>query len=135
MAAARPSRIPMLYVVLGAVRVYHIAGCRMRTMDDTTIQQAAERLHFTCTGDGADDILLIHGFASSLRIWEPLTAALPHAARWWALDLCGFGQSASLAGAATTLDDHIRVIAAFCEQHSLCPRVVMGHSMGGMLTL
>jgi len=104
-------------------------------MDDTTIQQAAQRLHFTCTGDGADNILLIHGFASSLRIWEPLTAALPHAARWWALDLCGFGQSASLANAAPTLDDHVRVIAAFCQQHSLRPRVVMGHSMGGMLAL
>ena len=104
-------------------------------MDETTIRQAAERLHFTCTGDGADDILLVHGFASSLRIWEPLTTALPHAGRWWALDLCGFGQSASLANAAPTLDDHVRVIAAFCQQRSLRPRVVMGHSMGGMLTL
>jgi pimeloyl-ACP methyl ester carboxylesterase len=104
-------------------------------MDETTIRQAAERLHFTCMGDGTDDILLIHGFASSLRIWEPLTAALPHAARWWALDLCGFGQSASLSHAAPTLDDHVRVIAAFCAQRSLRPRIVMGHSMGGMLTL
>lgn len=57
-------------------------------------------------------------------------------ARFWAVDLYGFGQSprpreAQLPDIAT----HTALLTAFCEQHNIRPSVIMGHSMGGMLTL
>ncbi len=93
------------------------------------------RLNYTCVGSGPD-VLLLHGWASSSRMWSPLVAGLSDRMRFWALDLYGFGDSPRpAANQPVDIRQHRTMIADFCEQHKLYPRLVIGHSMGGMLAL
>ncbi len=57
-------------------------------------------------------------------------------ARLWALDLYGFGESPRpLEGPMPDVDLHTQMVADFCDQHNIRPAAIIGHSMGGMLTL
>ncbi len=92
-------------------------------------------LHYTCTGSGAD-VLLLHGWASSGRMWSALINALASKVRFWALDLYGFGDSPRpLGDDPISIDLHEELIMNFCRQQAIHPSLVIGHSMGGMLTL
>lgn len=91
-------------------------------------------LCYECHGSGPD-LLLVHGFASSLRVWDPLVAALQDAFRCWAVDLAGCGATRIPPDRSVTLDEHVAHLRAFVRQHGIRPRAVIGHSMGGMLTL
>jgi pimeloyl-ACP methyl ester carboxylesterase len=87
----------------------------------------------TC-GDGPD-ILFVHGFASSGRMWDALVRDLSRSARCWCVDLFGFGASCLPDDAALTLDYHLDCLIDFCERRGIRPTTIIGHSMGGMLTL
>jgi len=103
-------------------------------MSMVTPHHTAE-LHYTCTGTGAD-VLLIHGWASSGRMWARLATTLAHRARFWSVDLCGFGESPLPDGdGALNLEDHAATLIDFCEAHGIRPQAIIGHSMGGMLAL
>lgn len=91
-------------------------------------------LSFERHGSGPD-VLLIHGFASSLRVWDPLVATLADSFCCWAVDLAGCGQTRIPPDRAVTLDEHVDHIRAFVRAHGVRPRAIIGHSMGGMLTL
>jgi pimeloyl-ACP methyl ester carboxylesterase len=92
-------------------------------------------LHYTCIGTGAD-VLLIHGWASSGRMWSRLMQGLGKHFCLWAVDLCGFGDSA-LPDTDCPLDMemHTATLIDFCQAHDIRPRAIVGHSMGGMLAL
>jgi pimeloyl-[acyl-carrier protein] methyl ester esterase len=92
------------------------------------------QLHYERSGKGAD-VLMIHGWASSGRMWQPLMQALQADARCWSLDLAGFGQSPLPPNARPDVDQHLAWVIAFIEQHKMKPRMVIGHSMGGLLAL
>jgi pimeloyl-ACP methyl ester carboxylesterase len=91
-------------------------------------------LCYECKGSGPD-LLLIHGFASSLRVWDPLVEVLQAHYRCWAVDLAGCGSSRIASDRAVTLDEHIAMLQAFVQEHDIHPCAIIGHSMGGMLTL
>jgi pimeloyl-ACP methyl ester carboxylesterase len=90
-------------------------------------------LHWQRVGTGKD-VLLVHGWASSSRMWNTLVNALEHKYRFWMLDLPGFGNS-PLLDMPLTVEHYTALVAAFCEYHQFRPEIVIGHSMGGMLTL
>lgn len=94
----------------------------------------AQELYYERMGSGPD-VLLIHGWASSSRMWARLSEALSLRARCWALDLPGFGRSPLPAHIRPDIDAHLNFIIDFCDLHRIKPRVVVGHSMGGLLTL
>ncbi len=97
--------------------------------------QRKSQLHYTCTGTGPD-ILLVHGWASSERMWTPLVAELAGNFRCWAIDLLGFGGSSHPVDAAPPdVDTHTQSLIDFCDAHGIRPKAIIGHSMGGMLTL
>lgn len=93
-------------------------------------------LNYECTGSGPD-ALLIHGFASSIRMWDPLVSGLSDYLRCWAVDLPGFGDSPLPDDPALVFDMpyHVGALLDFCTRHDIRPAVVMGHSMGGLLAL
>lgn len=92
-------------------------------------------LHYNRHGSG-DDVLLIHGWASSGQMWSRLMRELGHIARFWAVDLYGFGQSPRPAdGQALTVQHHADLLMAFCTYYHIQPKAIIGHSMGGMLAL
>jgi pimeloyl-ACP methyl ester carboxylesterase len=99
-------------------------------------------LYYERSGDADSDAtppltaLLIHGWASSLRMWDTLVEHWGARVQTWALDLGGFGDSAVTGqDAPLTVEQHVQSVIAFCDQHTLKPAVVFGHSMGGMVVL
>lgn len=91
-------------------------------------------LSYECHGSGPD-LLLIHGFASSLRVWDPLVAVLKPAFRCWAVDLPGHGNTHIPASRRVTLEQHVEHVRAFVHRLDIQPQAIIGHSMGGMLTV
>jgi len=91
-------------------------------------------LHYTCAGYGPN-VLLIHGWASSGRMWDDLTGALERPARFWTIDLAGFGASPLPENPILDINAQAALVLDFCDQHSLQPSAIIGHSMGGMLAL
>lgn len=101
----------------------------------TDVQRPTTQLHYTCDGQGPD-VLLIHGWASSGRMWTRLVEALKDRARLWSVDLYGFGASPRPDGnTSVDIDLQLSLLHEFCVQHEIHPRLVIGHSMGGMLAL
>src|SRR5258708_470574 len=93
------------------------------------------RIAYRTCGSGPD-VLMIHGWVGSGAMWAGLMSHLAPNCRTWALDLMGFGESSN--GEPTrvlSIDDQVRHVAAFCEAQSIRPYAVIGHSMGGGVSL
>jgi pimeloyl-ACP methyl ester carboxylesterase len=91
-------------------------------------------LNYIRAGIGPD-VLMIHGWASSSRMWSALMTALASERRSWAIDLAGFGGSGLPAHIRPDLDAQLAWLIRFLEQRQIRPSVVIGHSMGGLLAL
>jgi 3-oxoadipate enol-lactonase len=84
-------------------------------------------------GRGAPTIVCVHGFCQSSAYWQPTLERVAAAgARGIALDLPGFGQSASAAG-PYTMPHYADVIAELLEALDLETVVLAGSSMGGVI--
>jgi pimeloyl-[acyl-carrier protein] methyl ester esterase len=104
-------------------------------MRKMTISNRTVDLYYECHGNGPD-VLLIHGWASSGRMWHRLIRDLSHSLRFWSIDLAGFGASVLSPDAlGLGIDEHAATLIDFCQQKAIHPKVVMGHSMGGMIAL
>ena len=86
---------------------------------------------YTDAGRG-ETVLLIHGSASSRRMWQPLVERLAGRYRVVAPDLLGYGESTPWREDLQATD--YDVIAAFARELG-CPLHVVGHSYGGALAL
>lgn len=84
-------------------------------------------------GSGARDILFVHGWASSGRMWLRSMWALRYEYRAWALDLPGFGQSETPETCWDTVEQYTDHVAAFCQALNIRPYVLVGHSLGGRI--
>lgn len=94
------------------------------------------RFHVREEGDPEDQVaLLIHGWSSSWYALSPLLPLLSERYHCFAVDLPGYGESpkmtarASIEGYADLLADFVREVSGDK------PVVLIGHSMGGMISL
>jgi len=78
--------------------------------------------------------LLIHGWSSSSYALSPLTALLSQRFYCIALDLPGYGKSPRLPD-RTTIEGYTDLLIDLLEEISDRPVVLVGHSMGGMISL
>lgn len=78
--------------------------------------------------------ILIHGWSSSWYAMSPLLPYLSERYRCLAVDLPGFGDSPALPDQAT-IDRYVEMIKGLIEQVSAKPVVLIGHSMGGMISM
>lgn len=81
----------------------------------------------------APTVVAVHGVTSSHLAWELLAEALP-GVRIIAPDLRGRGHSNALQGPAG-MRAHAADLAAVFEDLDLAPTVVVGHSMGGFVSV
>jgi pimeloyl-ACP methyl ester carboxylesterase len=84
------------------------------------------------------DVLLLHGWISSGRMWEGVMTALESRFRCWAPDLPGFGDAplpAAHQDSEMTLADYRAHVVALCDALDIQPYAVIGHSMGALLAL
>lgn len=93
------------------------------------------RLHYQTVGRGPA-VLLIHGWASSWRMWARSMSRLAQSGfQAWAVDLIGFGESDKPGNGWYTLDRFTQTLGDFCSQLAIDVRAVVGHSMGGTIAL
>ncbi|NHN29354.1 alpha/beta fold hydrolase [Paenibacillus agricola] len=79
-------------------------------------------------------ILLLHGFCGSSAYWDELSPLLPEGYRWMMPDLRGHGESGAPAG-DYTMDAFAADLAQMIKGLELEPVVMLGHSLGGYITL
>ena len=91
------------------------------------------RWHVQIIGTGPD-VLLLHGAGASSHSWAALIPDMARDHRVIALDLPGHGWTRSPKGRAR-LGDVARDIAGLCAQEGWAPRLVIGHSAGGAVSL
>lgn len=87
--------------------------------------------HYEEAGSGPA-ILLVHGFPLDHRIWDDQVKQLSSRFRVIAVDLKGFGKSASTE--AFTIDSMADELAEFISAVNATPAVVAGLSMGGYIS-
>lgn len=93
------------------------------------------RLSYQSVGQGPA-VLLIHGWASSWRMWARSMSRLAQAGyQAWAVDLIGFGESDKPGDGWYTLERFTHTLAEFCDRMAIVRPAVVGHSMGGTIAL
>src|SRR3954469_6371331 len=79
-------------------------------------------------------VVLVHGLGGSHLNWDLLAPLLRPHARVLALDLPGFGLSEP-GDRRTTVQDNVRVLDRFLREVAGAPAVLVGNSMGGMISI
>lgn len=93
-------------------------------------------LHYMDFG-GPDDgplVVAVHGLGGAALNFSAIAPLLTHRCRLLAPDLAGHGLTESL-GRSTTVGANRRLLHGFIEAVSKPPVILMGNSMGGMLSL
>lgn len=92
------------------------------------------RIHYVEAGEGRP-ILFVHGLGGTLHHFRhPLFGSLD-GYRLIALDRPGAGYSTRAAGATGRLPEQAALVAAFIDRLGLDRPLLVGHSLGGMITL
>jgi pimeloyl-ACP methyl ester carboxylesterase len=78
--------------------------------------------------------VLVHGLGGSHLNWDLLAPLLTDSARVYALDLPGFGLSEP-GERRTRVQDNVRVLDRFLNEVAGTPAVLVGNSMGGMISI
>jgi len=84
--------------------------------------------------EGAPTVVLVHGLGGSHLNWDLLAPLLRPHARVLALDLPGFGRSEP-GDRRTTVPDNVKVLDRFLTEVAGTPVVLVGNSMGGMISI
>jgi non-heme chloroperoxidase len=94
----------------------------------------SHHLHVRVHGDGAPDVLLLHGWVVSGEVWQPVIDRWPAhgAGRLLVPDLRGTGWS-SKPSSGYRPEDHAADVSSLIDALSLGRVVLVGHSMGGLV--
>ncbi|MCB0208896.1 MAG: alpha/beta hydrolase [Anaerolineae bacterium] len=93
-------------------------------------------VHYYQHGQGQENVVLIHGWLNYNGLWHQTMEELSSVGRCYALDLPGFGDSGEPQAAEDySMPGYARLVEAFCRQLELQPVTLIGHSMGGMISL
>ncbi len=84
--------------------------------------------------DDAPTVVLVHGLGGSHLNWDLFAPLLRDHARVLALDLPGFGRSEP-GDRRTTVHDNVKVLDRFLTEVAGTPAVLVGNSMGGMISI
>lgn len=94
------------------------------------------RLHYLDWGnEDAPPLIMLHGGLDHCRTWDWFVEALRHRYHIMTIDHRGHGDSQWVIGGLYELADHIHDLAQFIRQKELAPVTLIGHSMGGAVSL
>jgi len=89
-------------------------------------------VHYSVCGDGYP-LIFLHGFNENLTIWDSIVPQLSSSYTCILIDLPGFGQSALPVN--LTIKYMANAIYRIIQELSLLKPILIGHSMGGYVTL
>ncbi len=90
-------------------------------------------VHYETFGRGKP-VVLLHCWLGAWNYWlSTMEYLAQHGYKTYALDFWGFGESAKQG--AFTIDEYVEMVSQFMERMGLRFAHVMGHSMGGTVTL
>lgn len=98
-----------------------------------SIEYGSNKICYQDRGEG-HVIVLLHGFLEDMSMWDYFIKKLEEDFRVIAIDLPGFGKSESLDG-SHNMDNLAYVVDQVLEQCSVKQCLMVGHSMGGYVTL
>lgn len=98
-----------------------------------TFEFGGSKIHYLDTGKG-NTIVLLHGFGEDSQIWNRQIAFLSKNYRLIVPDLPGSGNS-SMLNTPDTIEAYAAAIEALLQQLSVNKCIMLGHSMGGYITL
>ncbi|SOE02959.1 alpha/beta fold hydrolase [Blastococcus haudaquaticus] len=84
--------------------------------------------------DDAPTVVLVHGLGGSHLNWDLFAPLIREHARVLAIDLPGFGRSEP-GGRRTSVHDNVEVLDRFLTEVAGTPAVLVGNSMGGMISI
>lgn len=93
------------------------------------------RMRFIQRGNAGTSIVLIHGLMDSADFWHHNLDALAQRHRVWAIDLIGFGYSSRVNQPVYSLQYFARAIREFMDKQAIARAHLIGHSLGGAVTL
>lgn len=94
------------------------------------------RLHYVDWGNpAAPTLVLVHGNRDHARSWDWVARELRHEWHVVALDLRGHGDSAWAYGGPYAIADNVLDLANLIDALGLGPVTLVGHSLGGSVTL
>jgi pimeloyl-ACP methyl ester carboxylesterase len=92
------------------------------------------KINYYDSGQGPP-IILLHGFGACAYTWRFLIPPLAEQHRVFTIDLKGYGLSDKPADGHYAVADQAEMVADFIRRQDLHDLVIMGHSMGGGVTL
>lgn len=92
-----------------------------------------KKINYTIQGHGPA-VVLIHGFPVNLHVWDEFVGFLSPHFKVVALDLPGFGRS-SVYHSTHSMSFMAQAVKAVMVAENLAKAVLVGHSMGGYVTL
>jgi pimeloyl-ACP methyl ester carboxylesterase len=97
------------------------------------IKYNSVNIHYKTEGKG-NALVLLHGFTESLEIWDDFSAELSVDFKVICVDLPGHGSSECI-GETHTMELMADIIKAILDKEFVDECVMIGHSMGGYVTL
>jgi pimeloyl-ACP methyl ester carboxylesterase len=91
-------------------------------------------VHYSIIGEGKS-VVLIHGFGEDSSIWDEQVQFLKSHCQLITLDLPGSGKTGIMKSETASIDDYAEVVHALCIELNLQDLILLGHSMGGYITL
>ncbi len=79
-------------------------------------------------------VVLIHGFLENKKMWKVVTDAIATNHTVYTIDLLGHGESDGLCD-IHTMEQQAKVINNFLEKEQVLKATIIGHSMGGYISL
>ena len=90
-------------------------------------------INYKETGDGKK-ILFLHGWGSSLTIFDDIISYLKPSYHCLSLDLPGFGNSKE-GNESLTIKEYSTLLNEFLMEHNFKPDLIVGHSFGGKIAI
>jgi pimeloyl-ACP methyl ester carboxylesterase len=135
---------PLKIVTIGALLLLLAAGCAGVPVPSPGLEPLlgepkifdyhGVRINYYEAGQGPP-VILLHGFGASAYSWRFLGPVLARDHRVLTIDLKGFGLSAKPEDGKYAIRDQADLVAEFIRTRDLHELVVIGHSMGGGVTL
>lgn len=120
--------VPILALVFAPVPLVAQGGALQRTPSRFAMIDGV-RVHYKSLGAGRTAVVLVHGWACDLEVWQAQVPVLDGRVRILVLDLPGHGRSDKPVR-DYTMAHAARAVAAVLEAAGVGSAVLVGHSMG-----